>query len=79
MALLTVICANKSATVIMTSEATAILTDDDLQFIADGVITLVKTEERRFIQVDKYHASAVRMGRHTHDHQCAGPACLSPA
>lgn len=52
------------ATVLLSSEAAESAPDDDLQFAADGVITLEQQPEGRFVRVSKFRGSAFRQGEH---------------
>ncbi|HYF04036.1 MAG TPA: ATPase domain-containing protein [Patescibacteria group bacterium] len=52
-------------TVLFTSESTEAHPDDDLQFMADGVITLNSTEYGRGISVSKFRGSNFEAGRHS--------------
>jgi circadian clock protein KaiC len=56
---------DRGATVLITSEGTAEVPDDDLQFICDGVINLVSTPEGRSIHMTKCRGSHFRAGHHT--------------
>lgn len=55
----------KGATALFTSEASDAAPDDDLQFMADGVLNLAATQEGRQIQVEKFRGSGFRSGRHS--------------
>lgn len=52
------------ATVMLTSQAGETVTDEDLQFLVDGVISLEVTAESRAVQVSKFRGSSFRRGRH---------------
>ena len=54
----------QGATVLFTSESSATLPDDDLQFLADGVTTLDYAPEGRNISISKYRGSSFRGGPH---------------
>ncbi|QBQ55917.1 ATPase domain-containing protein [Nitrosococcus wardiae] len=54
----------RGATVLFTSELSTELPDDDLQFIADGVITLDTAPTGSFIQVSKFRGSNFLRGPH---------------
>jgi circadian clock protein KaiC len=54
----------QGATVLFTSEASTEAPDDDLQFMADGVIHLGATVEGRTISVSKFRGSDFRNGLH---------------
>ena len=53
------------ATVFLTSEGSDDTPDDDLQFISDGVFSLLSTDEGRTISVSKFRGSSFRSGNHT--------------
>jgi len=53
------------ATVVLTSQAAASVTDDDLQFLVDAVISLEATADRRTLTVPKFRGSSTRRGPHT--------------
>ena len=52
------------ATVMLTSQAGEEITDEDLQFLADGVITLEASDASRAVRVSKFRGSSFRRGRH---------------
>lgn len=52
------------ATVLFTSEATRDRGDEDLQFLADGVVHLEQNESGRFVRVSKLRGSGFQGGRH---------------
>ncbi len=54
----------QNATVLFTSEASEAAPDDDLQFMADGVLHLTAAQEGRNVQVEKFRGSGFRTGRH---------------
>ena len=56
---------SKGATVVLTSQAAASVTDDDLQFLVDSVLSLESTAERRTLTVPKFRGSDSRRGPHT--------------
>jgi len=56
---------SEDATVVLTSQASESVTDDDLQFLADAVISLEATDERRTISVPKFRGSDSHRGPHT--------------
>ncbi len=56
--------ADRGASVLVTSEATADTPDDDLRFIVDGVIEVELGERTRELCVSKFRGSAFRGGRH---------------
>lgn len=55
---------HRGATVLFSSESTEHLPDDDLQFLADGVINLEPAESSSTIAVRKYRGSRFIPGRH---------------
>jgi circadian clock protein KaiC len=55
----------QGATVLFTSEASVEAPDDDLQFMADGVINLEFTPEERTLSVSKFRGSDFRSGQHS--------------
>ncbi len=57
--------ADKGAVVVVTSESTAETPDDDLRFIADGVIELDLDQRARTLCVLKFRGSGFQAGRHT--------------
>ncbi len=52
------------ATVLLTSQAAASLPDDDLQFLADAVVTLDNDAGHRTLSVSKFRGSSSRTGPH---------------
>ena len=56
---------DQGATVLFTSEHSAELPDNDLQFLSDGVITLILNDDRRSLRVTKFRASDFRDGSHS--------------
>ncbi|ABI55982.1 DUF3939 domain-containing protein [Alkalilimnicola ehrlichii MLHE-1] len=54
----------RGATVVFTSESSMENPDDDLQFLADGVINLEAGPSSRTIEVSKLRGSAAQRGRH---------------
>lgn len=46
------------------SESSDMLPDADLQFLADGVVTLGKSGSEVYLEVEKYRGSGLRRGRH---------------
>lgn len=54
------------ATVLFTTESSALAPDDDLQFMADTVINLENTENGRFISVSKFRGSDYLSGIHSY-------------
>lgn len=57
--------AERSATVLVTSEATQDTPDDDLRFLCDGVLELDLIDRSRGIRATKFRGSSFRTGRHT--------------
>jgi circadian clock protein KaiC len=57
----------QEVTVLLTSQAGGTVTDDDLQFLADGVITLDTTPECRTVAVSKLRGSSFRRGQHFYE------------
>ena len=56
---------SQGATVVLTSQAAASVTDDGLQFLVDAVISLEATADRRTLTVPKFRGSETRRGPHT--------------
>ncbi|MEF8937188.1 MAG: ATPase domain-containing protein, partial [Halovenus sp.] len=56
---------NEEATVVLTSQAAASMPDDDLQFLADAVVTVEDGDGRRTVAIPKFRGSSTRSGRHT--------------
>jgi len=56
---------SQASTVVLTSQAAASVTDDDLQFLVDIVLSLESTAERRTLTVPKFRGSDSRRGPHT--------------
>jgi circadian clock protein KaiC len=54
---------DQQATVLLTSEYSAVLPDDDLQFLCDGIINVANTEHGRTLAVSKYRGSGFQEGR----------------
>jgi circadian clock protein KaiC len=54
----------QGATILFTSEGTAALPDDDLQFMSDGVLHLHVKPEGRTLSVGKFRSSDFRSGDH---------------
>ncbi|WP_158855057.1 ATPase domain-containing protein [Halorhabdus sp. CUG00001] len=52
------------ATVMLTSQAGETVTDEDLQFLVDSVVTLEVTGDSRSVQVSKFRGSSFRRGKH---------------
>src|SRR5690606_35743233 len=55
---------DRGATVVFSSERSRDLPDDDLQFIADGVISLGSAEGAPTLEVTKFRGSGFRRGPH---------------
>ena len=55
---------SSGATTLLTTQSTAEKSDEDLQYLADGSITLRRTEHGREIEVEKFRGSDFRSGRH---------------
>ncbi|WP_283403252.1 ATPase domain-containing protein [Halorubrum sp. DM2] len=55
------------ATVMLTSQAGGTVTDDDLQFLVDAVVSLDVTPESRVVHVSKFRGSSFRRGNHFYD------------
>ncbi len=55
----------QGATVLFTSEGSQEAPDEDLQFMADGVIQLENTATGRYISISKLRGSDFKSGRHT--------------
>ncbi len=55
------------ATVMLTSQAGGSVTDDDLQFLVDAVVSLDVTPESRAVSVSKFRGSSFRRGTHFYD------------
>lgn len=57
--------AAQGSTVVITSESIDAATDEDLQAICDGIITLNSSSEKQILSVSKYRGSNFRRGDHT--------------
>lgn len=55
---------DRGSTVLFSSENSKEVPDDDLQFLADGVITLDTAERGSYVHVSKYRGSAFQRGHH---------------
>lgn len=53
------------ATVVFTSEGTSEIPDDDLQFMADGIINLELSSEGRVLSITKFRGSYFEPGEHS--------------
>lgn len=58
---------SEDVTVLLTSQAGGTVTDDDLQFLADGVISLDANRESRSVRVSKLRGSSFRRGQHFYE------------
>jgi circadian clock protein KaiC len=56
--------AQRGATVVFTSESTTEVPDDDLQFLADGIIELAWGPTSATLAIKKFRGSGFRRGRH---------------
>jgi len=56
---------SEDATVVLTSQASESVTDDDLQFLVDAVINLGEGPDHLTLQVSKFRGSSVKSGAHT--------------
>lgn len=56
---------NQGTTIVLTSQAAASVPDDDLQFLADTVISLSATDGQRSLTVPKFRGSDFQTGPHT--------------
>ena len=57
--------ADRGAAVVVTSESTTETPDNDLRFIADGVIQLELDARGRTLSISKFRGSGFRIGQHT--------------
>ncbi len=55
------------ATVLLTSQASQSVSDDDLQFLTDTVISLQVHETHRTVGVSKFRGSSFRAGQHSYE------------
>jgi len=55
----------QEATVFFTSQATQTSSDEDLQFLSDGVVTLRATDGERVLSVPKFRGSDAQSGEHS--------------
>lgn len=55
------------ATVMLTSQAGGTITDDDLQFLVDSVVTLDVDDQSRVATVSKFRGSSFKRGKHFYD------------
>ena len=56
---------NEGSTVMLSSEASSTIHDDDLQFMCDGVINLEYTGEKRGVRITKFRGSGFKQGVHS--------------
>jgi circadian clock protein KaiC len=56
---------DQGVTVVFTSQATAAVPDDELQYLSDGTIELTQSEGGRRLEVRKFRGSRTRSGSHT--------------
>ncbi|HCE56241.1 MAG TPA: recombinase RecA [Prolixibacteraceae bacterium] len=54
------------ATILFTTESSALAPDDDLQFMADAVIHMENNENGRFISISKFRGSDYLSGKHSY-------------
>ena len=59
-------------TVLLTSQASATIPDDDLQFLTDTVINLELHSDHRTVRVSKFRGSSFRSGPHSYEIDDAG-------
>jgi len=59
-------------TVMLTSQAGGAITDDDLQFLVDSVISLTVNRDYRTLDVTKFRGSSSRRGPHCYDIKADG-------
>ena len=52
------------ATLLLTSEVSNLLSDDDLQFLCDGIISLELTHDKRQLKISKFRGSDFILGAH---------------
>ena len=57
--------ADQGATILFTSEKSSKNPDEDLQFMADGIIQLGRSDRRRTLKVSKFRGSDFRQGNHS--------------
>ena len=56
---------SRGATTLFTTQSTAAQSDEDLQYLADGSITLSRTAHGRELEVDKFRGSGFKSGPHS--------------
>jgi circadian clock protein KaiC len=61
-----------NATVVMTSQAAADVSDTDLQFLTDAVINLEQTEDTHTVDVPKFRGPSAKRGPHAYEITEAG-------
>lgn len=54
-----------NSTFLLTSEVGSGLTDDDLQFMVDGIINIEYMNQHHFLEITKYRGSGFNEGQHT--------------
>ncbi|MES3518418.1 MAG: ATPase domain-containing protein [Natronomonas sp.] len=64
----------RDSTVMLTSQAGGTVTDDDLQFLVDAVISLEAGTESRTLDVSKFRGSSSRRGQHFYEISADGLA-----
>jgi circadian clock protein KaiC len=55
---------NRGATTLFTTQSTSSQTDEDLQYMADGSITMRRNETGRDLEIEKFRGSGFRGGSH---------------
>jgi circadian clock protein KaiC len=55
---------DRGATTVFTSQPTRERSDDDLQYLCDGAVTLRRTPDHRTLTVDKFRGSGFQSGEH---------------
>ena len=53
------------STLLLTSEVGSEITDDDLQFMVDGIINIEYKNQHHYLEISKYRGSSFNKGRHT--------------
>lgn len=54
-----------NSTFLLTSEVGSEITDDDLQFMVDGIINIVYKDQHHFLEITKYRGSSFNKGQHS--------------
>ena len=54
-----------NSTLLLTSEVGSEITDDDLQFMVDGIINIEYKNQHHFLEITKYRGSSYNKGQHT--------------